>query len=281
VKIWQDKGWKNGVLFSVWLSGKATLKADIGAEHIRSCMAQLSAGVVWKSRAWRCPEGGSTYSQEIWNSSKVTKYWRKSALKSKAKGRCYHEINRRLWEVISSLLLRLWRKYENSIQKGQVKTSLSLVYMFGVRQLFGHWFPPVMFSWPEFWASSLLQSCLCSSQQVNSWVSGNFLFFPPFFIRYLAHLHFQCYTKSPPTHPLPLFGPGVPLYCGIYSLRVQWASLSSDGQLGHLLIHMQLESRAPGYWLVQNVVPPIGLQIPLASWVLSLAPPLGALWSIH
>jgi hypothetical protein len=42
-------------------------------------------------------------------------------------------------------------------------------------------------------------------------------------------------------------------------LRVQWASLSSDGRLGHLLIHMQLESRAPGYWLVHNVVPPIGL----------------------
>jgi hypothetical protein len=39
------------------------------------------------------------------------------------------------------------------------------------------------------------------------------------------------------------------------------------------LIHMQLESRAPGYWLVHNVVPPIGLQIPLAPWVLSLAPP--------
>jgi hypothetical protein len=38
---------------------------------------------------------------------------------------------------------------------------------------------------------------------------------------------------------------------------------------------MQLESRAPGYWLVHNVVPPIGLQIPLAPWVLSLAPPLG------
>ena len=27
---------------------------------------------------------------------------------------------------------------------------------------------------------------------------------------------------------------------------------------------MQLESRAPGYWLVNTVVPPIGLQIPLA-----------------
>ena len=92
------------------------------------------------------------------------------------------------------------------------------------------------------------------------------------------------YQKSPisthphsPTHPLPLFGPGVPLYWGIYSLHVQLASLSSDGRLGHLLIYTQLESRAPGYWLVHNVVPPIGLQIPLAPWLLSLAPPLGAL----
>jgi hypothetical protein len=92
------------------------------------------------------------------------------------------------------------------------------------------------------------------------------------------------YQKSPlpthphsPTHPLPPFGPGVPLYWGTQSLRVQWASLSSDGRLGHLLIHMQLESRAQGYWLVHIVVPPIGLQIPLAPWVLSLAPPVGAL----
>jgi hypothetical protein len=35
------------------------------------------------------------------------------------------------------------------------------------------------------------------------------------------------------------------------------------------------------YWLVHIVVPPIGLQIPLAPWVLSLAPPLGALPSIQ
>jgi hypothetical protein len=42
------------------------------------------------------------------------------------------------------------------------------------------------------------------------------------FIRYFPHLHFQCYPKGPPypppqspTHPLPLFGPGVPLYWGI------------------------------------------------------------------
>jgi hypothetical protein len=104
-----------------------------------------------------------------------------------------------------------------------------------------------------------------------------------FLIRHFPHLHFQCYPKSPPypppqspTHPLPLFGPGVPLYWGIYSLQIQWASLCSDGRLGNLLIHMQLESRAPWYWLVHNVVPPIGLQTPLAPWVISLAPPLGA-----
>jgi hypothetical protein len=53
--------------------------------------------------------------------------------------------------------------------------------------------------------------------------------------------------KSPipsPQLPYPLipifffFGPGIPLYWGIYSLHVQWASLSSDGRLGHLLIHI-------------------------------------------
>jgi hypothetical protein len=36
-----------------------------------------------------------------------------------------------------------------------------------------------------------------------------------------------------------------------------------------------------GYWVVHIVVPPIGLQTPLAPWVLSLAPPLGALCSIY
>jgi hypothetical protein len=41
------------------------------------------------------------------------------------------------------------------------------------------------------------------------------------------------------------------------------------------------ELEGGGYWLVHNVVPPIGLQIPLAPWVLSLASPLGALWSIQ
>ena len=55
------------------------------------------------------------------------------------------------------------------------------------------------------------------------------------------------------------------------------AYVSKDGLVGHLLEHMQLETRALGYWLVHIVDPPIGLQFPLAPWILSLAPPLGAL----
>ena len=50
--------------------------------------------------------------------------------------------------------------------------------------------------------------------------SNHLFFFLIFFlIRYFPCLHFQCYPKGPPypppqssTHPLPLFGPGIPLY---------------------------------------------------------------------
>ena len=31
-------------------------------------------------------------------------------------------------------------------------------------------------------------------------------------------------TPYSPTHPFPLFGPGIPLYWGIYNLHDQWAS---------------------------------------------------------
>jgi hypothetical protein len=60
------------------------------------------------------------------------------------------------------------------------------------------------------------------------------------------------------------------------------ASPPIDGQLGHPLLHMQLETQAlGGYWLVHSVVLSIGLQTPLAPWVLSLAPSLWALCSIQ
>jgi hypothetical protein len=58
-------------------------------------------------------------------------------------------------------------------------------------------------------------------------------------------------------------------------LQVQWASLSSDGWLGYLLIHMQLKTRAPGYWLVHIVVPPIGLQFPFTQGAKGNCNPIG------
>ena len=61
------------------------------------------------------------------------------------------------------------------------------------------------------------------------------------------------------------------------------ASPPIDGLVGHLLLHMQLETQlwGMGYLLAHIVVPPIGLQTPLAPWALSLAPSLGALCSIQ
>jgi hypothetical protein len=61
-----------------------------------------------------------------------------------------------------------------------------------------------------------------------------------------ATLKVPCTLPLPcsPTHPLPLFGPGIPLYWGIQSFQDQGASLLNDGPLGHLLLHTQLETRA-------------------------------------
>ena len=59
------------------------------------------------------------------------------------------------------------------------------------------------------------------------------------------------------------------------------ASPPIDRRLGHPLLHMQLETQLWGYWLVHIADPPIGLQTPLAPWVHSLAPSLGALCFIQ
>jgi hypothetical protein len=59
-------------------------------------------------------------------------------------------------------------------------------------------------------SSTCTQLCtqLCvwfSSENINGlrWEGTLCQDFFPFFIRYLAHLHFQCYTKSPPYPPTP------------------------------------------------------------------------------
>ena len=110
-----------------------------------------------------------------------------------------------------------------------------------------------------------------------------FFNFYDFMIRYFLHLHFQCYPKSPPTRPpTPTSWPWRSLvlrhikFARPRGLSFQWwpTRPSSD-------TYADRDTSSRGYWLVHIVVPPIGLQIPLAPWVLSLAPPLGALWSIQ
>jgi hypothetical protein len=105
-----------------------------------------------------------------------------------------------------------------------------------------------------------------------------------FKIRYLFHLHFQCYPKSPPhtPPPTPTSWPWrSPVLRHIkfawpMGLSFHWwpTRPSSDSYAAR-------DMSSGGYWLVHIVVPPIGLQIPSAPWVLSLAPPLGAVWSIQ
>jgi hypothetical protein len=75
-----------------------------------------------------------------------------------------------------------------------------------------------------------------------------------FFIRYFLHLHFKCYPKSslntPPAllsnPPTPASGPWhSPVLGHIIRARPR-SSPPNDGQLGHLLLHMQLEAPALG-----------------------------------
>jgi hypothetical protein len=110
-----------------------------------------------------------------------------------------------------------------------------------------------------------------------------------FLITYFLHLHFRSYSESPlylppalltnPTSPAswPWHSPVL----GHMIFAKPRASSATDGQLGHPLLHMQLETQFWGVLLVHIVNPPIGLPTPLAPWVFSLAPSLGAMCSIQ
>ena len=119
------------------------------------------------------------------------------------------------------------------------------------------------------------------------------LFFFTFFIRYFVHLHFKCYPENPlcpsqallPNSPTLAYWPWHSPVLGHIIFTRTRASLPIDGWLGHPRLHMQVETQAPGggggFWLVHIVVPPIGLQTPLAPWLLTLAPSLGTMGSIQ
>jgi hypothetical protein len=123
------------------------------------------------------------------------------------------------------------------------------------------------------------------------------------------YLHFKCCPLSSFPLPKPSIPSLLPLFTNSSAFR-PWcsptlghraftgrrASLSTDDQLGHPLLHMQLEPWVSpcvfcgwwfsprelwGSWLVHIVVPPMGLQNPSAPWVLSLAPSLRTLCSVQ
>ena len=103
------------------------------------------------------------------------------------------------------------------------------------------------------------------------------------------------YPLFPPPSPQPTHSHFWPWQSPILRHRTftgPRASPPIDDQVGHPLKRMQLEPWVPpcvffdcwfssrelgGYWLVHIVIPPMGLQTPSASWVLSLAPSLGTL----
>jgi hypothetical protein len=89
-----------------------------------------------------------------------------------------------------------------------------------------------------------------------------FIFLLSIFLIYISNA-IPKVSHTPPT-PLPTHSHFLAL---AFPCTGAYKVCMSNGPLFPLLIHMQLESRAPGYWLVHNVVPPIGLQIPLAPWV--------------
>jgi hypothetical protein len=71
--------------------------------------------------------------------------------------------------------------------------------------------------------------------------------FTYFFYYVFSSITFPMLSQKSPIPSPPLPYPTIPTFwpwgspvLGHLSLYVQWASLSSDGQLGHLLIHMQL-----------------------------------------
>jgi hypothetical protein len=114
-----------------------------------------------------------------------------------------------------------------------------------------------LFNWIQPWTCDPLDLAFwianITSLFHHAWVLFYFiLFFFQIFIRYFLHLHFKCYPESSP-YPPPLPYPSTPTswpchspVLGHMKFARPGASLPSDGQLGHLLLHMQLETRALG-----------------------------------
>ena len=126
---------------------------------------------------------------------------------------------------------------------------------------------------------SIVHKCLFCLVNKLWFFSQHFIFL----IRYLFHLHFQCYPKSPPYPPPPTHSHFLVL---AFPCTEAYKVCKTKGPLFPMVddhirpssdTYAARNTSSGGYWLVHIVVPPIGLQIPLAPWGLSLVPPLGAL----
>ena len=113
-------------------------------------------------------------------------------------------------------------------------------------------------------------------------MSHGFFLLDIFFIYISNAIPFPSFLSISPLYPLSALLPNPPTPASwpwhspvlghIIFARLR-ASSTINGKLGHALLHMQLETSSGRYWLVHIVVPPIGLQIPLAPWALYVAPP--------
>jgi hypothetical protein len=93
--------------------------------------------------------------------------------------------------------------------------------------------------------------CVCVYIYIYIYIYG-------IFIRYFLHLHFKCYPQSPLCPPpTQLLNPPSPASWSWHSpvlghmiFAISRASPPIDGQLGHPLLHMQLETQLWGLLVI-------------------------------
>jgi hypothetical protein len=102
-------------------------------------------------------------------------------------------------------------------------------------------------------------SIICTYSRVSFSFTNTFLS-KTIFIRYFLHLHFKCYPQSPLQHPPTLLpNPPTPTswpwhspVLGHMIFARPRASPPVDGQLGHPLLHVQLETWSLGVMVSSN-----------------------------
>jgi hypothetical protein len=107
-------------------------------------------------------------------------------------------------------------------------------------------------SWTKQKARCMLS--LCSNPELLSLFFKFFSFFNLFFITYFLHLHFKCYPQNPlypppallPKPPTPVSWPWHSPVLGHMVFARPRASPPIVGQLGHSLLHMQIETQLWG-----------------------------------